>query len=78
VEARVEAELEDGSRRRPRNNELGRDVFGDGEVALAAVLERRQLELDLVAVLLTGPELDRTQVERLHVEQGSAGEVPQR
>ena len=47
-------------------------VSGTAQVALAAVLERRQVELDLVAELLAGPEPRAAQVERLHGVEPSA------
>ena len=48
----VEAELEDRARTGLLDHELGRHLVGHRKIALAAELERLQLELDLVAVLL--------------------------
>ena len=42
------------------------DLLGDGEVALAAELERHELHLDLVLKLLARPELQRPKVEAGH------------
>src|SRR5919204_1584531 len=63
VEPRREAQLEDGTRARFRDHERGGNLLRHGDVALARELERFQVELDLVAVLLPRPELDRSEVE---------------
>ena len=44
----------------------GRDLVGHGEVALAAELERGQLDLERLAVLLARPELRLSQIEARH------------
>src|SRR5262249_59748985 len=72
VEAGGEAELEDGAGARLGECELSRNRAGHRQVALAAKLERLQLQLDLVAVLLPPAELQLSQVEALHRFQGSA------
>ena len=66
VQARVEMELEDRAGARARDDELGRNGVRDGQIALTAIFESTQLELDLVAKLLARAEPGATQVERLH------------
>src|SRR5262249_8631664 len=63
VEPRRETQLEDGARARLGDRALRRHLLRDGDVALARELERLEFELDLVAVLLPRPELDRPEVE---------------
>src|SRR5262249_22646879 len=72
VQAGGEAELEDGAGARLGERELSRNRAGHRQVALAAKLERLQLQLDLVAVLLPRAELQLSQIEALHAIQGSA------
>jgi len=57
VQTGRETEVEDGAGGRPGDRELSRDPVGHRQVALAAKLERLQLELDLVAKLLPRAEL---------------------
>jgi hypothetical protein len=66
VQPRAEPQLEHGAGARARDDELRRNGVRDRQVTLTAVLERAQLELDLVAELLARPEADAAQVERLH------------
>src|SRR5437764_5309075 len=63
VEPPRELKLEDQARARTRDLEPGGDALRHGEVTLAGELERLQFELDLVAILLPRPELDRSEVE---------------
>src|SRR5439155_20998494 len=56
VQARCKPQPKDRARARARDDELRRHGVGHRQVSLAAVLERRELELYLVPVLLTGPE----------------------
>src|SRR5207253_7425198 len=51
IQARAEAEREDGAGRGAAEHELRRNLFRDRDVALTAVLERRQLQLDRVTEL---------------------------
>src|SRR6266540_1815794 len=46
------SELEDRPGAGLRDHQLGRDLFRDGDVALTAQLDRIELELDLVAIIL--------------------------
>src|SRR6266511_2403159 len=66
VQARGEPELEDGAGRRLRDHEFRRHLLRHRKVALATELERLELELDLVAVILAGPELDAPETEAPH------------
>src|SRR5438105_14443795 len=63
VEANPERQLEARSRGRPADRELRGHLLGHGQVALAAQLEGLELELDLVAVLLSRPQLERPEAE---------------
>ena len=54
----------------------GRQRARHGEIALAAELERLELELDLLAMLLPGAELDLSQIEAPHGAQGTAVRQP--
>src|SRR5919198_451882 len=72
VESGSEAQLEDGAGTRLGDREVSRNRAGHRQVALAAKLERLQLELDFVAILLPGAELDLSQIEAPHHLQGSA------
>src|SRR5439155_20208346 len=63
VKSGREAQVEHRAGARLRDDELGRHLLRDGEVVLAGELERFQFELDLVAVLLPRPKLDRSEVE---------------
>jgi hypothetical protein len=78
VEPDPEPELEESAGARAADRKLGRHLLGDGQVALAAELERLELELDLVAVFLAGTQFERPQVERLHAGQGSSGRAARR
>ena len=71
VQARREGEREDRARRRPRQLEGRRHLLRHRQVALAAVLQRRQLHLELVAQLLARTQLHLTQVEARHSDEGS-------
>src|SRR5262249_48165092 len=66
VQARREVEREDGARDRLRDRELRGNVLRDREIALAAELERRQLDLERLAMLLAGAELRLAQIEARH------------
>ena len=57
VQPRVEMELEDRAGGRASDDELRRNGVRNGQIALAAVFEGAELELDLVAKLLARPEL---------------------
>ena len=59
VQTRPELEPEDVAARRAVDRQRGRSLGRDREIALAAELERLELDEHLVAVLLTGakPEL---------------------
>src|SRR5581483_9274356 len=70
-EAGGEAEGEDRPGVRARDLERGRHPLGHRHVPLAAELERRQLDLELVAVLLARTELHLTQAEARHAVHGS-------
>src|SRR2546430_1123197 len=72
VEPDPEPQLEQGARARAADHELGRHLLGHREIALAAELEGLELELDLVAILLAGAELDRPKIEHLHSGHGSS------
>src|SRR5205814_8921577 len=63
VEPRCETQLEEHARARLRDHELRGHPLRNGDVALARELERFQLELDLVAVLLPRTEFDRSEAE---------------
>jgi hypothetical protein len=58
VQSCVELEPEVEPRRRLRDRELGLDFLRYREIALAAELERLQLDLDRVAMLLPRPEAE--------------------
>src|SRR5207244_2543426 len=75
VQPRDEAKPEDGARTRAGDHELGRDGVGHGQVALAPVLERGQLELDPVAELFAGTQPRAAQVERLHCSSVALADV---
>ena len=51
------------------------NVLGHREIALAAELERLELQLDLLAMLLPRAELDLSQIEAPHGAQGTAGQA---
>ena len=75
MEPRGEAQLEDRSGAGARDRELGREAIGRRQVPLAAELERLELDLDLVAVLLAGPQPHRAQAEALHTGQGTEAQA---
>jgi hypothetical protein len=62
----VEAQPEDVAAGGAVDGELGRDLSGDGQVALAAELERLELDRDRVTVLLPRPEAEATEREAGH------------
>src|SRR5438034_5168412 len=66
VQAGRETEVQDRAGARLRDRELGGHLVGHGEIALAAELERLELELDLVAILLPRTKLDLPQIETPH------------
>src|SRR5262249_61358222 len=72
-EARGEGEGEDRPGVRTRDLELGRHLLRHRQVPLAAVVERRQLDLELVAVLLARTELHLTKAEARHAPKVANG-----
>ena len=56
VQPHVEAEPEHEAARRLGDRELGRHLLRHGQIALAAELERLELDRERLAVLLTGAE----------------------
>ena len=63
VQPRLEAQLEDGAALGPADDELGLHLLRDGQVALAAELDRLEGDLLLVSMLFAGPQPERTQAE---------------
>jgi hypothetical protein len=59
VEPVVEAKLEDRPCACTRDRQLSLHGLGHGQIALAAELERLELNLSLVGELLAGAELER-------------------
>ena len=69
------AQLEDRPGRGAGDRQLRGHLLGDRQVALAAELERLELDLALVAELLAGAKLERAQVERGHLDHGSNAQI---
>jgi hypothetical protein len=70
VKPGVEAQLERRPARTAADHEFGRHRLRHREVALAAEVERRELDVLLVAVLLARAELGLSEVEKRHLRPG--------
>ncbi len=66
MKPRREVEREHRARDRLRDGQPGRRLVGNREVALAAELERGQLDLERLAMLLPGVELGLPEIEARH------------
>ena len=78
-EAALEAQGEDGAAGGAVDGQLGLDRLWNRQVALAAVDERLELDLDRLSVLLARPQAEPPQVEGGHgfsVAAGGAGKAP--
>ena len=63
----MNASLKQRAGERPRDVESGRNELGHRKVALASELEGGQLDLERLAMLVPGPELQPAKVEARHL-----------